>query len=84
MATVESNVGGFRLADSIPTDVFYGMRLNPLTGHLDIEVIAQGNGVIRLPNDELIDTTDYRQWIWTPATLNFAFSENGHLEMTVL
>lgn len=83
MATL--NVGGARLPENLAADVFYGFKLNPKTGHLSIEVIAQGDGVVRLPADpEIVQSDDYRQWLWSPDTLQFSFSTNGHLEMTVL
>jgi hypothetical protein len=80
-----TDLGGVRFAPDIPTDVFYGFRLDSQTGHLDIEVIANGAGVVRLPDPELIDPLDYKQWIWTTNSLQFQFNPvNGHLEMTVL
>jgi hypothetical protein len=82
---LEANRGGVQLPSNIPTDAFYGFRLNPSTGHLDVEVIANGNGVVRLPNDEILDPLDYKQWLWTTLSLHFAFNPtNGHLEMTAL
>jgi hypothetical protein len=77
--------GGARLDAQLPKDVFYGFRLDPATGHLNVEVIANGNGVVRLPDPELIDPLDYKQWIWTTNSLQFQFNPtNGHLEMTIL
>lgn len=79
------DVGGARVPENIASDVFYGFKLNPKTGHLSVEVIAQGDGVVRLPaNPSIVQANDYRQWLWTPDTLKFSFSTDGHLEMTVL
>ena len=81
----QAQLGGVRVAPDIPKDVFYGFRLDSKTGHLDIEVIANGNGVVRLPDPEMIDPLDYKQWLWTTNSLKFQFNPvNGHLEMTVL
>lgn len=81
----EMQFGGVRLPDHIPKDVFYGFRLDPVTGHLNVEVIANGVGVVRLPDDTIIDPLDYKQWLWTTNSLQFSFNPtNGHLEMTVL
>jgi hypothetical protein len=78
-------LGGFRLDAQLPTDVFYGFRLDPKTGHLNIEVIANGSGVVQLPSDDIIDPLAYKQWLWTTLSLQFAFNQtNGHLEMTAL
>lgn len=82
---INMQFGGARLPAALPKDVFYGFRLNSATGHLDIEVVADGNGVVCLPDDEMINPLDYKQWIWTTDCLQFQFNPtNGHLEMTVL
>lgn len=82
--TTQPQFGGVRIPETLPEDVFYGFRLDPATGNLSIEIIARGEGVVRLPADDVIDPLDYKQWIWTTSTLSFAFSSNGHLEMTAL
>lgn len=80
----DASFDGVRIPDSLPEDVFYGFRMDPTTGDLTIEIISKGDGVVRLPSDDVIDPLDYKQWIWTTNTLDFQFSTNGHLEMTVL
>lgn len=84
MTTDAINLGGVSLPDTINKDVFYGMRVDPATGHFSIDVIANGQGVVRLPTDQLAQSGDYRQWIWTKNQLSFAINASGHLEMTVV
>ena len=76
--------GGFRIPDTLPDDVFYGFRLDPASGRLTVDVIAGGDGVVKLPQSGIIDNLDYKQWVWTTNTLLFGFSTNGHLEVKIL
>ena len=78
-----TELGGIRLNDEIQKLGFYGFKLDPETSNLNIEIIANGDGVIKLPSD-IPQKSDYRQWIWTERTLSFNISNNGNLEMTVL
>lgn len=82
--TILMDRGGFSVPDEVATDAFYGFRLDPITGHLNVEVIAAGTDVIQLPQEGVIDPNDYVNWMWSPATLQFDFAPNGHLKMTVL
>lgn len=75
---------GVRVAHELAEDVFYGFKIDAPTGNLNLEIIADGDGVIKLPFPDIIDSNDYKQWIWTTNTLEFRFATNGHLEMTVL
>lgn len=84
MTNTSLNLRGVHIDEAVAKDVFYGFRLDPLTGAFSIEVIAGGQGVVRLPSDTILDANDYRQWVFTRAALDFAFSGNGHLEMTIL
>lgn len=59
----------------------YGFRLNPDTGHLDIEVINDGSPIV-FPQDDIIDKFDYKQWVWTLRTLTFQWAD-GHLQMGI-
>lgn len=68
----------------IANQVFYGFRLNPADGRLTVEEIGDGNGVVRLPEPNISDPLDYKQWVWTKATLEFRFNMNGHLELKIL
>lgn len=81
MALVD--LGGASLPAGISNQSFYGFKLDPQTSRLTIEVIAQGSGVVRLPEDGVLDQRDYKQWIWTANTLQFQI-KNGRLEMTIL
>ncbi len=80
MSTLE--LGGVSIPSTLPDNVFYGFRLNNSTGHLNIEKI-DGDTPIALPQENIINANDYKQWVWTTNTLSFSFSETGHLLMTV-
>ncbi len=69
--------------DEMATEVFYGFRHYRDTGHFDVEAIT-GDNVIALPQPGIIDPLDYPFYLTSDATLEFRFSENGHLEMIVL
>ena len=62
---------------------FYGFRLDVPTGHLNVEVISDGDGVVSLPDPTILRADDYRQFIWTDDTLHFSFDSNGHLLLTI-
>ena len=80
---IDTNLGGFNVDEAIATKAFYGMRLNSLTGHLAIEEITNGDLPIALPQDNVLNINDYKQWMWSKAKLAFTFSEKGHLLLTV-
>lgn len=75
--------GGVVIPEALARQNFYGMRLDPATGRLTVDVIANGDGVVQLPQEGVIDALDYRQWLWSPTALSFEISEKGHLEMTL-
>lgn len=81
MTTAE--FGGVEVDSSLATKKFYGFRQTP-DGNLNIEVIGDGDGVVTLPSNQVIDPLDYKQWVWSKATLDFRFSASGHLEMVIL
>jgi hypothetical protein len=72
------------MTSDIANKAFYGFKLDLNTSKLTVEVIFNGNGVVRLPEDDKISPDDYKQWIWSDNTLEFQFNNNGHLEMSVL
>lgn len=85
MSTEGAAFGGVRIPADLPDDTFYGFRLDPLTGSLQVEVVSNDDdGVIKLPQEGVLDANDYRQWIWTTNTLDFKFSDKGRLEMKVM
>jgi hypothetical protein len=73
--------------DTTGTDLgdksFYGFRLNPQNGHLNVEVINDGVTVVSMPDPSVIRADDYRQFVWTQDTLGFSFDANGHLLLTI-
>jgi hypothetical protein len=70
---------GTDLADK----TFFGFRLDPATGNLDVEVINDGTSVA-LPQEGVIDPLDYRAWLWSRNTVQFEINGNGHLLMRML
>ena len=75
-------MAGFYEGTDLADKTFYGFRLNNQTGHLDIEVINDGSPVV-LPQDNIIDPLDYKQFLWTQNILEFQWS-NGHLQMRII
>lgn len=73
---------GVSLSNDIASDTFYGFRHDMDTSNLSIEIIFDGDGVIRLPQDTIISADDYAQWIWTKSYLAFEMDDAGHLIMT--
>jgi len=69
---------GTDLADK----TFYGFRLNPDDGGLVVEMINDGSPVV-LPQDDIIDKYDYKQWVWTKNTLTFQW-DKGHLQVKII
>lgn len=72
---------GLDLAEMLDK-TFYGFRLNPDDGGLTVELINDGSAIV-LPQDEIIDKYDYKQWIWSEDTLDFQW-DKGHLQLKVL
>ncbi len=77
-----ANLGGVVIQEDVGDNTFYGFRLNPLTGHLQIEVINSNVSTIQLPFDNVANANDYGQWLWSKLALSFGMQSNGHLLMT--
>jgi hypothetical protein len=73
-------MAGFYTGNDLADKTFYGFRLDPNTGNLDIEIINDETPVV-LPEDGNINKYDYKQWIWTRDTLRFQWGNNGHLQV---
>lgn len=85
MKTEGATFGGVRIPAELPDDTFYGFRLDPLTGSLTVEVIgSESDGVIAMPQEDVLSANDYRQWLWTTNTLDFEFNAQGRLRMKVM
>lgn len=76
-------MAGFYEGSDLADKTFYGFRLSPDTGHLNVEVINDGSPVV-LPQTGLVDSNDYQQWVWTRDTLRFQWGPNGHLQVVFL
>lgn len=63
---------------------FYGFRLDPDTGNLNVEIINDGVTPVLLPQDSVIDKYDYKQWFWTQGTIRFQWGNSGHLQVKLL
>lgn len=66
---------------------FYGFKLDPQTGNLEVHVIDDNTMTINLPedNDTINDPNDYRHYVWSSNLLKFDFNEsNGHLHLEIV
>lgn len=73
-------MAGFYDGSDLADKTFYGFRLNPDDGGLNVEKINDGS-VVSLPQEGVIDKYDYKQWFWTKDTVRFHWSSSGHLIM---
>jgi len=71
-------MSGFYTGTDLADKVFYGFRLNPDTGDLVVEVL-DGDLPVSLPQPDVIDKYDYKQWFWTKDTVQFEWGTRGHL-----
>lgn len=76
-------MGGFYTGTDLADKVFYGFRMNPDNGGLNIEVL-DGDTPVSLPQDEIIDKYDYKQWFWSKDTVQFEWGANGRLLMRLI
>jgi hypothetical protein len=76
-------MGGFYEGTDLADKVFYGFRLNPDDGNLNIEIL-DGDTAVSLPQDTIIDKYDYKQWFWSKDTVQFYWGNNGHLLMRMV
>lgn len=75
-------MSGFYEGTDLADKVFYGFRLDPDNGGLTIEVL-DGDTAVVLPQNDIIDKYDYKQWFWSKDTVQFEWS-NGHLHMRLI
>lgn len=76
-------MGGFYTGTDLADKVFYGFRLTPDNGNLDIEVL-DGDVPVSLPVPYIIDKNDYKQWFWSKDTVQFYWGAGGHLLMRLV
>ena len=76
-------MSGFYTGTDLADKVFYGFRMNPNNGGLDIEIL-DGDTPVSLPQDGVIDKYDYKQWFWSKDTVQFSWDTNGHLLMRLI
>ncbi len=76
-------MAGFYEGSDLADKTFYGFRLDLATGNLNVEKINDGSPVV-LPQENVIDANDYKQWVWTRDTLAFQWGNNGHLMVKFL
>ena len=76
-------MSGLYTGTDLADKVFYGFRLNPDNGNLDIEIL-DGDTAVSLPQDDIIDKYDYKQWFWTKDTVRFEWGTGGHLLMRLI
>lgn len=76
-------MAGFYEGTDLANKTFYGFRLDVDSGNLNIEIINDGS-LVALPQDNIIDKNDYKQWVWTQDTLQFQWGNNGHLQVKLV
>lgn len=76
-------MGGFYTGTDLADKVFYGFRLDPDTGNLNIEIL-DGDTPVVMPQETIIDKYDYKQWFWTKDTVRFEWGNGGHLLMRLI
>lgn len=76
-------MAGFYEGSDLSNKTFYGFRLDPDTGNLNVEVINDGTSAVVLPQDDIIDKYDYKQWVWSQNTLDFQW-DKGHLQVKMI
>jgi hypothetical protein len=76
-------MAGFYEGSDLANKTFYGFRLDPDTGNLNVEVINDGTSAVVLPQDDIIDKYDYKQWVWSQNTLDFQW-DKGHLQVKMI
>jgi len=76
-------MGGLYEGTDLADKTFYGFRLNPDDGGLNVEVINDGVTAVVLPQESVIDKYDYKHWVWSANTLRFQW-DNGHLQVKII
>lgn len=76
---------GFYEGADLADKTFYGFRLDPVTSGLKVEVINPNDGApVVLPTENIIDSNDYKQWVWSENTIRFQWGNKGHLQVKFL
>jgi hypothetical protein len=75
-------MSGFYEGTDLAEKTFYGFRLNHADGGLVVEVINDGSPVV-LPQQDVVDPNDYKQWVWSQDTLRFVW-DRGHLQVKII
>lgn len=76
-------MSGFYDGTDLVDKVFYGFRMNPDDGGLNVEVL-DGDTPVSLPQEGVIDKYDYKQWLWSKDTIQFYWGDKGHLLMRLV
>lgn len=76
-------MSGFYEGTDLADKTFYGFRMNPDDGNLNIEVL-DGDTPVVLPQEGIVDKYDYKQWIWSRNTIRFEWGNNGHLLIRII
>ena len=76
-------MAGFYEGSDLSNKTFYGFRLDPDTGNLNVEIINDGTSAVVLPQEDIIDKYDYKQWVWSQNTLDFQW-DKGHLQVKMI
>ena len=83
MAEFYAVLTGSTLGTDLADKTFYGFQLDPNSGDLSVDVIANGNKAIVFPDPNSPQVGDYRQFVITDRTLTFQIDARGHLILNI-
>ncbi len=61
--------------DELYDNTFYGLKYNPITAEVIIEVIQEGEP-IKLPESQVYRTYEYAHWFASPKQINFTWDQS--------
>jgi len=83
MAEFYAALTGSTVGTDLAEKTFYGFHLDPNSGDLTVDVIANGNKPIVFPDPNNPQVGDYRQFVITDRTLTFSVDARGHLILNI-
>jgi hypothetical protein len=77
---------GFPENGNVSDKTFYGFKLSGETGNLDLQIIDDDSVAIKLPDlqDDIVDKDDYKHWVWSQNSLQFQWTDDGHLQVKIV
>jgi len=83
MAEFYAVLTGSTIGTDLADKAFYGFLLDPKSGDLMVDVIANGSKPIVFPDPNNPQVGDYRQFVVTDRTLTFQIDARGHLILNI-